>query len=185
MSQHRIRSPGAVSTVEDAAEQLGCSDVTDVARAAARHAACQLGDEYTDAVLAAAALRLATARGRHQTVPIDAVCQQFEVDQSAVAAVESVLVDTLQPPASPETVRHLRRTVITVRELLAAVESDRSCAPYRPGTALEGLDPAVASLLEQPLDQLDEVELRAHLERLEADLRMARLGVDLYLLVAE
>ncbi|MFP8888931.1 hypothetical protein ACLI4U_04075 [Natrialbaceae archaeon A-CW2] len=185
MSHHRIPSPGAVSSVEDAAEQLGCSAVTDVARAAARHAARQLGDEYTDDVLAAAALRLATARGRHQAVPIDAVCQQFDVDQSAVAAVESVLVDTLQPPASSETIRQLRRTVITVRELLAALESDRSCAPYRPGSALEGLDPAVASLLEQPLDRLDEPELRAHLERLEADLQMAKLGVDLYLLVHE
>lgn len=185
MSQHRSRSPGGVSTVEHAAEQLGCSEVTEVARAAVRHATRQLGDEYTDAVLAAAALRLATARGRHQTVPIDAVCQQFDVDQSTVSAVESVLVESLQPPASPETIRHLRRTVITVRELLAALEFDRSCAPYRPGSALEGLDPAVASLLEQPLDQLDEAELRAHLERLESDLEMARLGIELYLLVHE
>ncbi|MFP8955721.1 hypothetical protein ACLI4Y_03260 [Natrialbaceae archaeon A-CW3] len=181
MTRNTARRNG--SSVEQAAQQLGCPDVTDVARAVVDHADAVLGGECGEAVRTVAALRLAATRGRTTAFDLEDACREFSVEPADVARAEATLSATLQPPAEEAEIRALRRTLITLREIDAAVEAGRSNAPCRPGSALEGLDPALASLLEQPLDRIDRSALEAHIERLESDLEMARLGTELYALV--
>ncbi|WP_312909406.1 hypothetical protein [Natronosalvus caseinilyticus] len=173
------------STVERISRDLGCAGVADDARAVVARAEAVLGYQYDREVLTVAALSLLTRRSRDSRPPLEraAVCETLAMDPETVAEAEAVLAATLQSPADETDIRALRRTVITLQELLSAVEAGRSCAPYRPGSNLVGLDPELARLLEQSLDELDADALERHLERLETDLEMARLGVELYALL--
>ncbi|MFP9190885.1 hypothetical protein [Natronosalvus vescus] len=179
----RNTAPQNGSSVEQVAQQLGCPDVTEVARAVADHADTVLDCEYDRAVLTVAAFRLAATRGRHGSFDLEAACREFSVEPADVTRAKATLSATLQPPADEGEIRTLRRAVITLREIHAMIEAGRTNAPSRPGSSLEGLDPALASLLEQPLDRIDQATLETHIERLEADLEMARLGTELYALV--
>ncbi|USZ70190.1 hypothetical protein [Natronosalvus halobius] len=173
------------STVERISRDLGCAGVAEDARAVVARAEAVLGCQYDRGVLTVATLSVLTRRSRGSRSPLErgAACDALAMNPEAVAEAEAALAATLQSPADETDIRALRRTVITLQELLAAVEAGRSCAPYRPGSDLVGLDPALARLLEQPLDEIDPESLERHLERLEADLEMARLGVELYALL--
>lgn len=177
--------PAAQSRIDRTARELGCFEIVDIARAVDRHADSALEDETDRTTRTLAALRLAAARGGTVSFDLEAACAAVDgdADPDAVAATQARLESTLQPPASPDEIRRLRRAVITLRELVAAHERGRENAPYRPGSSLAGVDPALAGLLERPVSRLDGDALARHLERLEADLEMARLGVDLYAMV--
>ncbi|WP_339104619.1 hypothetical protein [Haloterrigena salinisoli] len=170
-------------TIDEAVRRLEVDPVADVARAAFDHAGelAALQHGHVPAVLGA--VRLATRRSRRPTVDREELAAAFDVDPDDVVAAESELSRRLGSPASESEIAALRRRLIVARELLAAAESGGVAGPDLPGSYLA--DAAPDLLARGGTSELDEASLRAHVERLEADLECARLGTELAALVAD
>ena len=172
-------------TVERTALALECEDVRAIATAVFEHVGDDVAHQYGHEVAVVTALRVATDRGSDRVLDLERACTVVGVDPRDVASAEAMVSTELGPPAADEEQRSLRRAIIAVHELLAAVETDRTNAPRLPLSVLADVGPALAGVATRPLEEIDETELRAHLDCLEADLEMARLGVHLYALTVE
>ena len=179
-------------SIDDAVRRLEVDAVADVARAAFDHAGelAALQHGHVPAVLGA--VRFATRRSRHPTVDREELAAAFDVDPDDVVAAESELSRHLDSPAPESEITSLRRRLIVARELLAVAERGGVAGPDLPGSYLASTAPfLLARAADGPvcLDDreaaLDEASLRAHVERLEADLECARLGTKLVALVAD
>ena len=179
-------------TVEEAVRRLEVDAVADVARAAFDHAGELAALEHGRPAAVLAAVRLASRRSRRPTVDREELGAAFDVDPDDVVAAEEVLTRHLASPAPESAVRKLRRRLIVARELLAAAERGDVAGPELPGSYLA---PTAPFLLARAADgpvcrddretELDEASLRAHVDRLEADLEFARLGPKLGRLVTD
>ncbi|RQH03235.1 hypothetical protein [Natrarchaeobius oligotrophus] len=185
MGQRR-NEPRDALTIERAARRLGVEDVADVARAAYDHAGELAALEYGRTAAVLGACRLASRRGRGETLTRDRIAAAFDVGYEDVVEADCDIASHLAPPADADDVRSLRRTLIVASELLAAVERGRPGLDF-PGSYLADAAPwllgrAVRSHERSTDGRLafDEAELRAHADRLEADLELARLGTTLY-----
>ncbi|WP_049889141.1 hypothetical protein [Natronolimnohabitans innermongolicus] len=178
-------------TVDDAVGRLEADDVAAVARAAFDHAGELAALQHGHAAAAIGAARLATRRDRRPTIERGAISTAFDdVDPDDVVAAETVLARHLGSPAPTAAIRSLRRRLIVAREFLAAVERGRVAAPELPDSYLADEAPfLLARAANGPVcrddreSTLDATALRAHVERLEADLECARLGPRLAALV--
>ncbi|ELY74844.1 hypothetical protein [Natrinema pallidum] len=183
----------AEPTIDCAARRLGVESTVDVARAAFDHAGemATLECGHTAAVLGA--VRLAARRtGVGEPAP-ERLAESFDVDPERVVAADEVLATYLSPPADQDEIRSLRRTLVVAREVRAAVERGRNAGPELPGSHLADAAPFLLARASSHLDSrtdreypgLETAALRDHIERLEADLELARLGTKLYTLVDE
>lgn len=184
-------------TIDEAVRRLEVDAVADVARAAFDHAGELAALQHGHAAAVLGAVRLATRRSRHPTVDRDELAT-FDIDPDDVVAAEAELSRHLDSPASESEIASLRRRLIVARELLAAAERGGVAGPELPGSYLAHTAPfLLARAATGPVclddregdgdaaDDLDEASLRAHVERLEADLECARLGTKLAALVAD
>ncbi|WP_049941599.1 hypothetical protein [Haloterrigena turkmenica] len=185
-------------TIDEAVRRLEVDAVADVARAAFDHAGERAAIQHGHTAAVLGAVRLATRRSRRPTVDREELAAAFDVDPDDVVAAESELSRHLGSPAPESETASVRRRLIVARELLAAAERGTVAGPDLPGSYLAAAAPfLLARAVDGPvcLDDregdgdtaggLDEASLRAHVERLEADLECARLGTKLAALVAD
>ncbi|MFP8952923.1 hypothetical protein ACLI4Z_08125 [Natrialbaceae archaeon A-arb3/5] len=190
MGQRQIESRDAL-TIERAADRLGAEAVVDAAQAAFDHAGELAALEYGRPAAVLGALRLATRRSRHGPLGRERIASTFDVDLDRIGDAEADIASHLTPPADADDVRALRRTLIVAQELLAATERGHARGLKLPNSYLADEAPWLLGRAYRPLDHrddvdrlgLDEDELRAHIDRLEADIELARLGTKLYALV--
>ncbi|SDQ29305.1 hypothetical protein [Natronobacterium texcoconense] len=179
-------------TIEAAARRLGVESTTDVARAALEYAGDPAISQYGRAATVLAAVRLASRRTETSTVGFQQIEAVADVDRDRLTGAESLLTETISPPADPDDVRSIRRRLVVAREILAALEAGRE-TPELPGSYLAAAAPDLLARAdgrsihcEDVADpEFDETALRAHVERLEGDLELARLGTTLYALVED
>lgn len=182
MARSKLPATSDGLTLERATVVLGYRGVAPLARAVFERAGeAAIGPCGRDAAVVAS-LRVAADRSGRNEVGLEVACDALDVDPSDAARAEEVVESELSPPASAAEVRSLRRSIVAAHELLAGIENDRVNAPRLSGAPFDGVDPVLAALADRPLRDVDEAELRAHLERLEADFEMARMGVELYAL---
>ncbi|MEY7851481.1 hypothetical protein AB7C87_20035 [Natrarchaeobius sp. A-rgal3] len=187
MGQRHVE-PGDAPTIEQVARRLEAEDVADVARAAFDCAGDLAALEYGRTASVLGACRLASRRSRRKPLSYERLADAFGVDPECVADAEATIASYLTPPADADDVRALRRTLIVAHELLDALECDRLHALELPGSYLADAAPWLIGRTQRSIESgddverrgLDEDELRAHVERLEADLELARLGTLLY-----
>ncbi|WP_049922785.1 hypothetical protein [Halopiger djelfimassiliensis] len=192
MGQRHVE-PGDALTIEQAATRLEAEPVVDVARAAFDHAGELATLEYGRPAAVLGALRLASRRSRHRTLDRSRIASVYDVDPDRVADAEAEIASYLTPPADADEIRTLRRTLIVARELLDAAERDHGSVHglALPGSSFADAAPWLLGRASRARDRrddvdqlgLDEAALRTHVERLEADLELARLGTKLYALV--
>ncbi|MXV60829.1 hypothetical protein GS429_01830 [Natronorubrum sp. JWXQ-INN-674] len=190
----RHSQTGDELTVDEAIRRLEADAdvVAAVARAAFDHAGELATLEYGRSAAVLGAVRLAGRRTNDR--PLESACLEslFDVDPDRVTAAEELLASHLSPPAAESEIRSLRRRLVVAHELLAAAERGSVAGPELPGSYLADAAPILLARATDPnecrddLEQrgLDEAALRAHVERLEADLEFARLGTTLDALVA-
>lgn len=183
MSRSNLPVKAGDTTVERVAARLEALELCEVARAAFENASESAIRQYGREVAVVAALCVAGRRSKHRKVDLEFACERLGLEPSSVAHAVELLEGELSPPASDSEIRSLRQSVLAVQELLAGIENDRVNTPRLSGAAFDGVDPTLTSLADQPLGTLDEEVLEAHYRRLEADLEMARLGVELSVLV--
>ncbi|MWV40846.1 hypothetical protein [Natrialba sp. INN-245] len=186
MGQRHVE-PGDAPTIEQVTRRLEAEDVADVARATFDCVGELAALECGSTAAALAACRLASRRTRREPLTCERMADTFDVDPEHVADAEATIASYLTPPADADDVRALRRTLIVAHELLDAVERDRLHALELPGSYLADAAPWLLGRTQRSIESrdddrrgLDEDELRAHVERLEADLELARLGTLLY-----
>lgn len=196
MGQRHSRAGGDVGTatatsltVEEAVRRLEVG-AGDVARAAFDHAGERAAVHHGHTAAVLGAVRLASRRDRRPTVDREELAATFDVDPDAVVAAEAVLTRHLDSPVDESAVQSLRRRLIVARECLATAERGGVAGPELPGSSLAAEAPfLLARATAGPVcrddreTELDEAHLRAHVERLEADLEFARLGTRLATLV--
>ncbi|WP_226005365.1 hypothetical protein [Natrinema salinisoli] len=190
MGQRHLETDAELS-IDCAARRLGVDPAAEVARAAFDHAGELAALEYGRTAAVLGSLRLAARRTDVVDLEREHLAEAFDVDPDDVVAAEELLTRYLSPPADAAEIRSLRRTLIAAREVLAAVERGRAAGPELPGSHLADAAPFLLARASSHLDSrtgrefpgLDAAALRAHIERLEADLEHARLGTRLYLLV--
>ncbi|WP_222920023.1 hypothetical protein [Natrinema sp. SYSU A 869] len=190
MGQRHLE-PDAESTIDCATRRLGVEPIADVARAVFDHAGEMATLEYGRTAAMLGAVRLAARRTDVGEPDPERLKEPFDVDPERVAAADEVLATYLGPPADPDEIRSLRRTLVVAQEVLAAVERGRNAGPELPGSHLADAAPFLLARASSHLDSrtdhefpgLDAAALRDHIERLEADLELARLGTKLYTLV--
>ncbi|MDF9745678.1 hypothetical protein [Natrinema salsiterrestre] len=190
MGQRHLETDAELS-IDCAARRLGVGPAAEVARAAFDHAGELAALEYGRSAAVLGSLRLAARRIDVGDLERERFADAFDVDPDDVVAAEELLTRYLSPPADAAEIRSLRRTLIAAREVLAAVERGRAAGPELPGSHLADAAPFLLARASSHLDArtdrefpgLDAAALRAHIERLEADLELARLGTKLYLLV--
>lgn len=183
MSRSDLPVKAGEATVERTAARFGATELGDVARAAFENASASAVRQYGREVAIVAALCVAGRRTGRGEVDVESACEVLGLEPSSVAHAAELIECELSPPATDAEIRSLRRSVVAARELLAGVENDRVNAPRLSGAAFDDVDPTLTALADQPLGTLDEEVLEAHCRRLEEDLEMARLGVELYALV--
>lgn len=178
-------------TIETTCGRLGVEAVTDVARVVVEHAGETAIHRFGRRATVLAAVRLASRRTEGTRVTTTQLEAAFDVDHERITAAEATLTDELSPPADPEEIRAIRRRLVVAREILAALEAGRA-RPELPGSYLADAAPdllagaaPVSDGDATGLSQFDERRLRAHVERLEADLELARLGTTLYALLED
>ncbi|WP_263017490.1 hypothetical protein [Natronobiforma cellulositropha] len=185
MVTHKCQSVTERSNIEAVAAALGCADerVLELARVIDEHGGGGARTLYGPEVTLVAALRVASERTDCDGPDPEEACAVGDADPCTLAHAETLIERELSPRASAETYRSLRRRLIAITEILAAVENGRSNAPRLPPST--PTDPALLALTSRPLETVDADALRAHRERLETDLDVARLGVRLHALVTE
>lgn len=119
------------------------------------------GEDRGLLVPAFAALRVVRRRLGHDVPSLGDGADALDVAPREVAAAERALVESLSPPADEDDRRRLSAAVRTARRRLREAETDAADADY-------------------VLPAETVAELRAHVDRLEADRSMARLGFRLY-----
>lgn len=187
MGQRQLE-PADAPTIADAARRLDVADVAGVARAAYESAGELAAREYGRAAAVLGAVRLATRRSRRRTLDRERIASAFDVDPDRVVAADAEIASALTPPADADEIRSLRRRLIVARELLAAAERDRIHALRLSNTYLADAAPWLVGRASREATRsdgpgagaLEESRLRAHVDRLEADLELARLGTELY-----
>ncbi|MFC4544240.1 hypothetical protein ACFO5R_20130 [Halosolutus amylolyticus] len=190
MGQRHLE-PDAELPIDCAAHRLEVDSVADVARAVFDHAGDLATIEYGRTAAVLGAVRLAARRTDVGDLDRERVADAFDVDPDRVVAADELQARHLSSPASADEIRELRRTLIVAREVLAAVERGRTAGPELPGSHLADAAPFLLARASSHLDSrtdrefrgLDAAALRDHVERLEADLELARLGTKLYALV--
>ncbi|WP_226481114.1 hypothetical protein [Natrinema amylolyticum] len=190
MGQRHLETD-AEPTIDCAARRLGVESAVDVARAAFDHAGEMATLECGRPAAVLGAVCLAARRTDVGEPAPERLESSFDVDPERVAAADEVLATYLSPPADPDEIRSLRRTLVVAQEVLAAVERGRNAGPELPGSRLADAAPFLLARASSHLDSrtdrefpgLDAAALRDHIERLEADLELARLGTKLYVLV--
>ncbi|WP_435553114.1 hypothetical protein [Natrinema sp. CGMCC1.2065] len=192
MGQRHLEAEAAPS-IDCAVRRLEVDSAIAVARAAFDHAGelATLAYDRTAAVLGA--VRLAARRTDAGEPARDEIAAAFDVDPERVVAADELLASHLGTPADADEIRSLRRALLVAREVQTAVERDRNAGPELPGSRLAHAAPALLARANAHLDPstdyehpgLEPAALRAHVERLEADLAFARLGPRLYALVHE
>lgn len=175
--------------VETIAARLEVTDAVPVASAILETSDDDIVQQCGHSAAALAALRIAWRRTERGEIDLEnarsRLDDDLEVDPATVAHAEAMLEYDICSPAPDEEIRALRRAIVAIHEILAAIENDRTNAPRLSASVLADVDPSLAALADRPVDRIDEAELRAHLQRLEADLELARLGVELYAAVHE
>jgi hypothetical protein len=190
MGQRHLETDAELS-IDCAAHRLGVDPAAEVARAVFEHAGELAALEYGRPAAVLGALRLAARRTNVDDLEREQFAGAFDVDPDDVVAAEELQARYLSPPAADDEIRSLRRTLIVAREVLAAIERGRAAGPELPGSHLADAAPFLLARASSHLDSrtdrefpgLDSAALRAHIERLEADLELARLGTKLYVLV--
>lgn len=192
MGQRHLETDGEPS-IDCAARRLEVDSAADVARAAFDHAGELATLEYGRSAAVLGAVRLACRRTGLGEPDRERFAAAFDVDPDRVVAADELLSEYLGPPADPEDVRSLRRRLVVAQEVLAAIERGRDAGPQLPGSRLADAAPFLLARASSHLDSrtdrefpgLEAAALRDHVERLEADLELARLGTRLYALVHE
>lgn len=187
----RYSPTGDELTIDDAVRRLEADAVADVARAAFDHAGELATLEYGRRAAVLGAVRLVSRRSQSEPIDRDSLEATFDVDPDSVVAADELLASHLGSPAAPAEIRSLRRRLIVAHELLAAAERGSAVGPELPGSSLADAAPFLLARATDPAGSrddsgqpgLDETALRAHVERLEADLEFARLGTKLDALV--
>jgi hypothetical protein len=190
MGQRHLEADAA-PTIDRAVRRLEVEPAAAVARAAFEYAGEMAALEYGRTAAVLGAVRLAARRTDAGEPDRDRIADAFDVDPERVVAADGLLVSVLGSPADPDEIRSLRRTLVVAREVLAAIERDRNAGPVLPGSRLADAAPALLARANGHLDPrtddehpgLEPAALRAHVERLEADLEFARLGPRLYALL--
>ncbi|EMA41167.1 hypothetical protein [Halobiforma nitratireducens] len=184
-------------TIEDAARRFGVESATAVARAALERAGEPAIDRFGRGATVLAAVRLASRRTDGPTIGVRDLSDAFGVGRDPIVGAEEVLATTLSPPADPDETRTLRRRLVVAHEIRTACESGRP-RPELPGSYLADAAPDLLARVDglaghpEDLEDRDDIEastleeaLQAHIDRLEADLELARLGTTLYAAVEE
>ncbi|OLZ41915.1 hypothetical protein A6E15_13395 [Natrinema saccharevitans] len=204
MGQRHLEAEAAPS-IDCAARRLEVDSAAAVARAAFDHAGELATLVYDRPAAVLGAVRLAARRTDAGEPDRAEIAATFDVDPERVVAADELLASHLGSPAdellashlgSPadaDEIRSLRRALLVAREVLTAVDRDRNAGPELPGSRLADAAPALLARASEHLDPstdyehpgLEPAALRAHVERLEADLEFARLGPRLYALVRE
>lgn len=183
MSRSDLSTEPDETPVDRVAARLEASELADVAAAAYDLAGALAVRRCGRTATAVAALCVAARRSSRRAVDPVRACKRLDLDPSTVARAVDYLERELSPPAPATEIRSLRQSIVAIDELLSAIERGRANPPRLSGPAFAELDPTVAAMAARPLDELEEAELRAHRRRLEADLELARLGVELYAVV--
>jgi hypothetical protein len=190
MGQRHLEMPTEL-TIDCAAHRLEVDTAATVARAAFEHAGEMATLEYGRPAAVLGAVRLAARRTDVGEPDRDRIAATFDVDPERVVHADELLATYLSPPADADEIRSLRQTLIVAQEVLAAVERGHSAGPEFPGSHLADAAPFLLARASSHLDSridceypgLDAAALRDHIDRLEADLELARLGTKLYGLV--
>ncbi|SFB71433.1 hypothetical protein SAMN05444422_101414 [Halobiforma haloterrestris] len=180
----------AAPTIDDATRRLGVESATAVARAVLEAAGDRPFRRFGRPATVAAAVRIASRRTEGPTVGLERIVPALAVDPGRVERAEARLTAALSEPADPDEIRTLRRRLVVAHELLAACEAGRR-RPELPGSRLADAAPDLLARVDGPAGHCADLEglegspaaeprLRAHVERLEADLELARLGTTLY-----
>ncbi|OAQ51828.1 hypothetical protein HTG_15710 [Natrinema mahii] len=192
MGQRHLEAEAAPS-IDCAVRRLEVDSAAAVARAAFDHAGELATLAYDRAAAVLGAVRLAARRTDAGEPDRAEIAAAFDVDPDRVVAADELLASHLGSPADADAIRSLRRALLVAREVLTAVDRDRNAGPELPGSRLADAAPILLARASGHLDPstdyehpgLEPAALRAHVERLEADLEIARLGPRLYALVYE
>lgn len=180
-------------SIDCAARRLEVEPAAGIARAAFEHAGELAALEYGRPAAVLGAIRLACRRTDVTEPALGRLEDAFDVDRDRVVAADQMLAEHLLSPAADAEIRSLRQTLIVAREVLAAVERGRGAGPELPGSHLADAAPFLLARASSHLDSrtdrefpgLEAAALRDHIERLEADLELARLGTELYARVSD
>ncbi|RYJ14674.1 hypothetical protein ELS19_12410 [Halogeometricum borinquense] len=113
---------------------------------------------------AVAAFRIVRRRLGYDVPPLCDAAETLDIDPRDVVAAERTLAASLSPPADEDEQQRLDDAIQSIRNRLQTAEDDGN-----PGHHGRMVCPGESA-----------AELRAHLDRLEADRSMARLGFTLY-----
>ncbi|MFC4246809.1 hypothetical protein ACFOZ7_07320 [Natribaculum luteum] len=190
MGQRHLEMPAEL-TIDCAAHRLEVDAAAAVARAAFDHAGEMATLEYGRPAAVLGAIQLAARRTGVGEPDRERIAAAFDVDPDRVVDADELLATYLSPPADADEIRSLRQTLVVAQEVLAAVERGRNAGPELPGSLLADAAPFLLARASSHLDSrtdcecpgLDAAALRDHIDRLEADLELARLGTKLYVLV--
>ncbi|WP_254763063.1 hypothetical protein [Natrinema marinum] len=187
MGQRHLEPDGEL-TIDCAARRMEVDAAAATARAAFEYAGELATVEHGRSAAVLGAVRLACRRTDVGEPDREEFAAAFDVDPDRVLAADELLAEHLGPPADADDVRSLRRRLVVVQEILAAVERGRTAGPQLPGSRLADAAPFLLARASSHLDSrtdrefpgLEATVLRDHVERLEADLEFARLGTRLY-----
>lgn len=170
------------TTLEDVATRLDVTNATRVAEAVLDIDGGAVRRQFNGETAAVAALRIASRRTEGRELDLERACERLALESGRVAHAEDLLRRELSPPADDDEIEALRRAINAYREVLVAAENDRAHAPRLPGYVIDEAGPTagIGVRANANVGHLDDEQLRTHIERLEADLQMARLGVELY-----
>ncbi|QLG50857.1 hypothetical protein [Natrinema halophilum] len=175
-------------TIDRATRRLEVSSVVDVARAAFDCAGEKATRKCGRTVAVLGAVRLACRRTGVGEPDREEFAAAFDVDPKRVVLADDVFVRHLSPPADADEIRSLRRRIIVAQEVLTEVERGRGAGPQLPGSRLADAAPFLLARASSHLDSrtdrehpgLSPAALRDHVERLEKDHQLARLGTTLF-----
>ena len=170
------------TTLEDVATRHDATDAIRVAEAVLDADGGAVRRQFGGETAAVAALRIASRRTAGSELDLERVCERLGLEAGTVAQAADLLRRELSPPADDDEIEALRRAINAHRELLVAAENDRAQAPRLPGYVIDEASPTtgIGARANADVGHLDDEQLERHIERLEADLEMARLGLVLY-----
>ncbi|WP_247728409.1 hypothetical protein [Halovivax limisalsi] len=174
------QAAGVEAPIEAVAAAIDATETVEIARGALACAGATVARRFEPPVQALAGVIVASQRTIGPSVPASRSAAVIGVDESAVSHAVGLIEEKLTPPAPGARRRRLRQTIVAIDELLDAKDRGLENPPRLHGPAFEYADPRVLAMSTESLTELDGTELRAHRRRLEADLEVARLGVELY-----
>lgn len=183
MSQSELSTDSDREVIVRIAMVLDASELVDVATAVCECCASPALRQYDEPTVALAAFTVASRRALGTTPDLSAARERVDADPVAVDHAVELVETALSPPAPTWERRRLRQSIVAIDELLAAIEAGRSNPPRLAGPGFEAADPRVLAAATRPLDQVDLDALRRDRRRFDADLALARLGVELFVQV--